>query len=117
MALPSVGQAQLLDAALKRTVKEFQPRSLAVLGVAGGNGLESLDRATVRRVVALDFILTINRSLLAELQRERVLKLSPEAQAFLRSFSSSAMKALGPPSTYPVSPSFRPSASRTMMVG
>jgi hypothetical protein len=28
---------------------------LAVLGVAGGNGLESLDRATVRRVVALDF--------------------------------------------------------------
>jgi hypothetical protein len=28
---------------------------LAVLGVAGGNGLESLDRATVRRLVALDF--------------------------------------------------------------
>jgi hypothetical protein len=55
MALPSVGQAQLLDATLQRTVKEFQPRSLAVLGVAGGNGLESLDRATVRRVVALDF--------------------------------------------------------------
>ena len=55
MALPSVGQAQLLDTALQRTVKEFKPRSLAVLGVAGGNGLESLDRATVRRVVALDF--------------------------------------------------------------
>src|SRR5258708_2875502 len=55
MALPSVGQAQLLRATLQRTVKEFQPRSLAILGVAGGNGLESLDRATVRRVVALDF--------------------------------------------------------------
>jgi len=55
MALPSVGQAQLLGAALQRTVKEFQPRSLAVLGVAGGNGLESLDRVIVRRVVALDF--------------------------------------------------------------
>jgi hypothetical protein len=55
MALPSVGQAQLLSDALQRTVSEFRPRSLAVLGVAGGNGLESLDRATVRRVVALDF--------------------------------------------------------------
>jgi len=55
MALPSVGQAQLLSAALQRTMARFQPRSLAVLGVAGGNGLELLERALVRRVVALDF--------------------------------------------------------------
>src|SRR5215813_11300375 len=55
MALPSIGQAQLLATALQRTVAEFQPRSLAVLGVAGGNGLELVERAIVRRVVALDF--------------------------------------------------------------
>src|SRR6185369_14082888 len=55
MALPSVGQAQLLGTALQRTVAQFRPRSLAVLGVAGGNGLERLGRDQVRRVVALDF--------------------------------------------------------------
>jgi hypothetical protein len=55
MALPSVGQAQLLGTALQRTVAQFRPRSLAVLGVAGGNGLEFVERALVRRVVALDF--------------------------------------------------------------
>ena len=54
MALPSVGQAQLLASALQRTVAQLQPCSLAVLGVAGGNGLEALDRSLVRRVVALD---------------------------------------------------------------
>jgi hypothetical protein len=55
MALPSVGQAQLLGTALQRTVAQFLPRSLAVLGVAGGNGLDRLQRGLVRRVVALDF--------------------------------------------------------------
>ncbi len=55
MALPSVGQAQLLGAALQRTVTQFQPRSLAVLGVAGGNGLDLVERNIVHRVVALDF--------------------------------------------------------------
>jgi len=55
MALPSVGQTQLLGTALQRIVTQFQPRSLAVLGVAGGNGLELVDPAIVRRVVALDF--------------------------------------------------------------
>jgi len=55
MALPSVGQAQLLSDALQRIVAEFQPLSLAVLGVAGGNGLDAVERAVVRRVVALDF--------------------------------------------------------------
>lgn len=51
MALPSVGQAQLLGTTLQRTVAQFRPSSLAVLGVAGGNGLERLERNQVRRVV------------------------------------------------------------------
>jgi len=55
MALPSVGQAQLLGNALQRTVARVRPCSLAILGVAGGNGLERLERGLVHRVVALDF--------------------------------------------------------------
>jgi hypothetical protein len=55
MALPAVGQAHLLGAALLRTVAQFQPCSLAVLGTAGGNGLEFVEHTSVRRMVALDF--------------------------------------------------------------
>jgi hypothetical protein len=55
MALPSVGQAQLLAATLRQLVSTFRPRTLAVLGAAGGNGLELVDPAIVHRVVALDF--------------------------------------------------------------
>ncbi len=55
MALPSVGQAQMLANALQRTIAQRQPCSLAVLGVAGGNGLEFVDRNVVHRVVAVDF--------------------------------------------------------------
>jgi hypothetical protein len=55
MALPSIGQARLLSTTLQQVVSAFQPRSLAVLGVAGGNGLDVVDAALVRRVVAIDF--------------------------------------------------------------
>jgi hypothetical protein len=55
MESPSVGQAQLLAATLQRVVSTFQPGTLAILGAAGGNGLERVDPAIVRRVVALDF--------------------------------------------------------------
>jgi hypothetical protein len=54
MALPTVAQSQLLATTLHRVVTRFQPRSLALLGVAGGNGLELVDSTIVRRVVALD---------------------------------------------------------------
>ena len=56
MALPSVGQAQLLSDALRRTVAEFRPRSLAVLGVAGGNGLESVFNSLARLESAFSFV-------------------------------------------------------------
>jgi hypothetical protein len=55
MALPSVGQSRLLASTLHRVSSTFRPRALAVLGAAGGNGLERVDPAIVRRVVALDF--------------------------------------------------------------
>ncbi|MEQ1852103.1 MAG: bifunctional GNAT family N-acetyltransferase/class I SAM-dependent methyltransferase, partial [Chthoniobacteraceae bacterium] len=54
MSMPSVAQSQLLATTLHRVVTRFQPRSLAILGAAGGNGLEQVDSAIVRRVVAVD---------------------------------------------------------------
>lgn len=55
MALPSVGQAELLADCLEQAVTRLRPRSLLVAGVAGGNGLERVDPAIMDRVVALDF--------------------------------------------------------------
>jgi hypothetical protein len=55
MVLRSVGQSQLLAMTLQRVISTFLPKSLAVLGSAGGNGLELVDPEVVRRVVALDF--------------------------------------------------------------
>src|SRR5687768_11339658 len=54
MSLPTVAQAGLLATLLQRVVREDRPRSLAVLGVAGGNGLEGIDRTILRRVMAVD---------------------------------------------------------------
>ena len=50
-----VEQAPMLGRLLQRVGETWRPQSLAVLGVAGGNGLELLDPAIVRRVVAVDF--------------------------------------------------------------
>ena len=54
MALPTVGQAALISNELARAVEAKRPESVAVLGCAGGNGLERLLGGSVRRVVALD---------------------------------------------------------------
>jgi hypothetical protein len=54
MAHATVAQARMLSAVLRETAAELQPRSLAILGAAEGNGLEAVDPALERRVVALD---------------------------------------------------------------
>lgn len=54
MAMPDIAQAQLLGDQLQRLVEVHRPQSLAVLGVAGGNGLERLNASIVKRVVAVD---------------------------------------------------------------
>lgn len=54
MALPSLGQAQALASEFGRLLDRHQPRTLALVGCAGGNGLERVDPAVTRRVVALD---------------------------------------------------------------
>src|SRR3954453_1245588 len=53
--------AELFQYALDRCL----PESVAVLGVAGGNGLDRIDSATTKRILALD----INQSYLNQVQR------------------------------------------------
>ncbi|HVS25014.1 MAG TPA: class I SAM-dependent methyltransferase, partial [Gammaproteobacteria bacterium] len=52
MALPEVGQAQLLAAVFAAELRARAPASVAVLGCAGGNGFEHAPRSL--RVVGVD---------------------------------------------------------------
>jgi SAM-dependent methyltransferase len=52
MALPQVGQAELLAQVLGRAVRRYAPRSVAVLGCAGGNGFDGVPAGT--RLVGID---------------------------------------------------------------
>ena len=54
MALPSVGQAQMLADQFALLIKRIRPASLALVGCAGGNGLDRVDPEQVERVVAID---------------------------------------------------------------
>jgi len=58
MALPYVGQAQLLAELLADALATYGPRSIALLGCAGGNGLDRVANSPVERVVGID----INRA-------------------------------------------------------
>jgi SAM-dependent methyltransferase len=53
MALPEVGQASLLADVFEAMLREYRPRSVAVLGCAGGNGFERIP-AAIARVVGVD---------------------------------------------------------------
>jgi hypothetical protein len=65
MASPSVQQLTVLAGLFKHALDYCLPHSVAVLGVAGGNGLEQIDCATTKRTVGVD----INRQYLDEVQR------------------------------------------------
>jgi SAM-dependent methyltransferase len=54
MQSEAVGQAVALSELFGEVLAERKPASVAVLGVAGGNGLERIDRETTRRVVGVD---------------------------------------------------------------
>jgi trans-aconitate methyltransferase len=65
MASPDVAQAQMIGAALAELLQSQRPRSLAVIGCAGGNGFEGIDGRQTTRVVGVD----INPAYLAEARR------------------------------------------------
>jgi SAM-dependent methyltransferase len=54
MALPEIGQARMLSGQLKLAVEANKPQSLALIGCAGGNGLETIIGGSVRRIVGID---------------------------------------------------------------
>jgi hypothetical protein len=54
MSMPSIGQAQMLADQFARLLDRLQPATVAVLGCAGGNGLDRIDPQQVRRVVGVD---------------------------------------------------------------
>ncbi len=54
MLLPGIGQAQMIAEQLDRSLKRWAPMSVAVVGCAGGNGLNKIDVKAVERVVAVD---------------------------------------------------------------
>ena len=54
MALPAIGQSQLIADQLDMLVRTYAPSSVAILGCAGGNGFERLIGTGVSRVVGVD---------------------------------------------------------------
>ena len=54
MNAPMVDQLSVLSALFGEALLLRKPASVAVLGVAGGNGLERIDPAQVRRIVGVD---------------------------------------------------------------
>ena len=54
MALPTIGQAQLLSEVFATALRQYAPRSVAVLGCAGGNGLDRISSEVTERLVGVD---------------------------------------------------------------
>jgi len=54
MAAPGVRQLAALSDLFAEALAYGRPESVAILGVAGGNGLERIDSRAIRRVVGLD---------------------------------------------------------------
>jgi SAM-dependent methyltransferase len=54
MLQPEVGQLGVLADLFEEALVRCRPESVAILGVAGGNGLERIDSAITKRVVGID---------------------------------------------------------------
>lgn len=54
MRLDTVAQASALSEVFRATLAAVRPASVALIGCAGGNGLEHIDRTITKRVVAVD---------------------------------------------------------------
>lgn len=86
MALPEVGQAQMLADELARAASRVSARSVAVVGCSGGNGLSALS-ASVHRIVAID----INPSYIEAVRRRFA-----RSDALLETFVADVQRGLPP---------------------
>lgn len=60
MKLPSVQQLQKLNKIMKSQIYKYKISTIAILGIAGGNGLEFIDNSRIKTVYGID----INKSYL-----------------------------------------------------
>lgn len=65
MRSAGVGQLAVLSELFQSVLSRLNPESVAVLGIAGGNGLEHIDCSVTKRIVGIDF----NRHYLEEAGR------------------------------------------------
>ena len=65
MGSASVQQLAVLSELFRYALESFRPHSVAILGVAGGNGLEHVHSSVTKRVVAID----INQHYLDQVQK------------------------------------------------
>jgi SAM-dependent methyltransferase len=54
MALPEVDQARMLSDEFAALLQQHRPRSLAVIGCAGGNGFDRIDPRQTQRVIGVE---------------------------------------------------------------
>jgi SAM-dependent methyltransferase len=54
MALPAIAQSTAIASQFARLLQHYRPESVALLGCAGGNGLNCIDSSATKRVVAVD---------------------------------------------------------------
>ncbi|MFZ5517058.1 MAG: class I SAM-dependent methyltransferase [Candidatus Zhuqueibacterota bacterium] len=78
MALPTVGQLELLAEAFAATLARRPSQSVALLGCAGGNGLDRIHPNSLKRVVGVD----INPDYVSRV-RERYGRIAPSLELFV----------------------------------
>jgi hypothetical protein len=54
MALPTIGQADMLSGELKRLLHDYPSEAVATIGCSGGNGFAEAASAGVSRIVGID---------------------------------------------------------------
>ncbi len=65
MDLPEIGQAVMLCEAMAHAMREFHPKSVAIAGCAGGNGIVRIAAMGVGRIAGID----VNAAYVAEVHR------------------------------------------------
>ena len=65
MSLDSVCQLQALNQMMKEQFEAYEIRSVMILGIAGGNGLEHIDESKIKKVYGVD----VNRDFLTECEK------------------------------------------------
>ena len=65
MSLESVYQLQVLNEMMKEQLSAYDIESVMILGIAGGNGLEHIDRHKIKKVYGVD----VNQSFLTECRK------------------------------------------------